>query len=145
MTDSVFQTLRGTIARLIDCEETAVTPEARLVEDLGFESIDFLELSMAVSRRYRLKVNARELFLSDYRLLARTGSPEEALRELVRAYPHLTEEELRGMPGGVGRGSFLQVNHLVRYVEFHASGVSREAEEAGNGDPGIPPIASSGR
>lgn len=120
MPNSVYETLRKTISELINCDEDEVTPEAKLVDDLGFESIDFLELSMILSKQHRLAVDDKALFLVDFRLLAAKGENGARLEHLRVAYPHLSEEELKEMLDLPPRKSALKVNHLVRYIAYHA-------------------------
>ncbi len=103
MMDDVLECLCKTIADLINCSEDEVTPEARLVEDLGFESIDFLELAMTVSSRYKVELDEDGLYLSSFRSLLRNASPEEAMEAPCRlpssACPGTASHARNGRPG----------------------------------------------
>ncbi len=120
MYESILQYLQRCISELINCDEDEVIPDAKLVEDLGFESIDFLELSMTLSQEYRFEIDDKALFLSQFRPLIESGSRDEVLQNLVEAYPHLEKTELEAMLREAPRGNVLKVSHLARYIEHHA-------------------------
>lgn len=122
MMDNVLECVRKTIADLINCGEDEITPEARLVEDLGFESIDFLELAMTVSSRYKVELDEDGLYLSSFRSLLRNASPEEAMDRLRAAYPHLPVRELRQMLETADQGNVLKVSHVASYLQYRMQG-----------------------
>ncbi len=127
MDSKILDRLQGVISELINCQPEEVAPRTNLVEDLGFESIDFLELGFTIGHIYRMEVDEKALFLADFRPLIHGATPDEALEKLRRAYPHLPphqlEEMLRDAPGG----NVLRVEHLVRYILHHAKNGSRAA------------------
>lgn len=43
-----FEKVKAVIVESLNCEENLVTPEARLIEDLGADSLDAVELIMAL-------------------------------------------------------------------------------------------------
>ena len=50
-----FEEIRDVIVDTINCEVEAVTMEARLSEDLGADSLDAVELSMAIEEAFDIK------------------------------------------------------------------------------------------
>lgn len=127
MSEAVLKTLQKTISELINCDENEVTPTARLVEDLGFESIDFLELSMTLSQEYKLDIDEKTLFLSEFRPMMSSANSGRLLDILTAAYPHLPREELRSLVEEAPRGNVLKVDHLVRYLDFKTGNTSQES------------------
>ncbi|MFP5213272.1 MAG: acyl carrier protein, partial [Acidobacteriota bacterium] len=119
MSQEILQALQTIVSELINCDEAEVTPEARLVDDLGFESIDFLELAMTLGNRYRCEVDEKTIFLSDFRpLISGNGN---ALERLEEAYPHLDRQELQYMLEDAPRGNVLKVKHLISYLEHNTT------------------------
>lgn len=53
--------LRELMASRLGVPPDQVTPDARLVEDLGLDSLDAVELAMAVERRFAIEVAEEEL------------------------------------------------------------------------------------
>jgi acyl carrier protein len=54
--DSIFPTVAKTIADALGCELEEVKPDASLINDLGAESIDFLDLVFRLERAFKVKI-----------------------------------------------------------------------------------------
>jgi acyl carrier protein len=54
--DSIFPTVAKTIADALACDLDEVTPGASLIDDLGAESIDFLDLVFRLERAFAIKI-----------------------------------------------------------------------------------------
>src|SRR5438128_2123182 len=54
--DSIFPTVARTIADALACELDQVTRSASLIDDLGAESIDFLDLVFRLERAFKVKI-----------------------------------------------------------------------------------------
>ncbi len=120
MDSEILDRLRDIISDLINCDPQEVKPQANLVEDLGFESIDFLELGFTIGHIYGMEVDEKALFLADFRPLIHGAGHDEALEKLHRAYPHLPVHQLEQMLREASGGNVLRVDHLVRYIRHHA-------------------------
>lgn len=56
-----FEKVKETIIDTINCDEDKITLEARLNEDLGIDSLDAMELSMALEEAFSLTIEEEEL------------------------------------------------------------------------------------
>jgi acyl carrier protein len=56
----VFAELRAIVVETLGVDEALVTPEAALIEDLGAESIDFIDLAFRVEKAFGIKLPTRE-------------------------------------------------------------------------------------
>ena len=56
-----FEKLKSMIIDILDCDEDQVTPEASFADDLGADSIDFVELSMALEDETGLTIADEQL------------------------------------------------------------------------------------
>lgn len=54
--DTVFPTVADLVADALGCDVAEVKPEASLIEDLGAESIDFLDLVFRLERAFKVKI-----------------------------------------------------------------------------------------
>jgi acyl carrier protein len=54
--DEIFPTVAKTIADALGCDLDEVTPQASLINDLGAESIDFLDLVFRLERAFKVKI-----------------------------------------------------------------------------------------
>jgi len=107
------------IAEIFDLPPEDITPTTYLFRDLGAESIDLLEIGVAIQHRLGLPVREDVLFLRDMRLHlmeveAQGRSPETVL---AAAYPHLSRERIAEILSDRDAGPVLQVRDLVAYVQ----------------------------
>ena len=126
--DAILPKLRSMIADSLAVDESRVVQEARLIDDLGADSLDFVDLVFAIEKEFGVKV--RE---ADFNFLARLdfSSPEvmrdgfitrntiDALIPLLPALAaaedldHITPRQLF---------SYLTVESLCLMIERHAKG-----------------------
>lgn len=52
----MFEKIKDIIVETLGCSESAVTMEAKLMEDLGADSLDAVELSMAVEEAFGITI-----------------------------------------------------------------------------------------
>lgn len=57
----LFDDVRNVIVETVGCEAAAVTPEARLNEDLGADSLAAMELIMALEEKLDIEIDDAEL------------------------------------------------------------------------------------
>ncbi len=57
----LFDDARDVIVETVGCEAAAVTPEARLNEDLGADSLAAMELIMALEEKLDIEIDDAEL------------------------------------------------------------------------------------
>ena len=57
----VFEKVKEIIVDTISCDEEQVTLQANLREDIGIDSLDATELSMALEEAYDITIEAEEL------------------------------------------------------------------------------------
>ena len=59
--DDIFPTLRTMIAESLALDEAAITLESRLIDDLGADSLDFVDLIFAIERAFGVKLREADL------------------------------------------------------------------------------------
>lgn len=57
----MLEELRDIICQYVDAAPASVTEEARFVEDLGFNSYDFMSMIGEIEERYDIEVSEREV------------------------------------------------------------------------------------
>jgi acyl carrier protein len=60
--EEVFKTVQEVLVDALGVDEEDVKPEARLVADLGAESIDFLDISFRLEKAFSIKIGPGDLF-----------------------------------------------------------------------------------
>lgn len=116
----LFEDIREILIELLDVEAQEVTPRSYLVRDLGVESIDFLELAVALNERFKIEVNDDTVFLRNLRLHLSKASESQAdpLEFLKGPYAFLAVDRLQEMLSDLDGGPVLQVRDLVSYVQW---------------------------
>ena len=59
--EEVFPTLRKMIAESLALDEGEITLESRLIEDLGADSLDFVDLTFAIENAFGVKLRESDL------------------------------------------------------------------------------------
>jgi len=57
----MLEELKEIICQYVDVEEDKITEDARFMEDLGFNSFDFMSLVGEVEEKYDIQVEEREV------------------------------------------------------------------------------------
>jgi len=126
--DSILPKLRPMIADSLAVEESRVVPEARLIDDLGADSLDFVDLVFAIEKEFGVKV--RE---ADFNFLARLdfSSPEvmrdgfitpNTIAALVPLLPALAAADDPDRITPRQLFSYLTVESLCLMIERHGAG-----------------------
>jgi acyl carrier protein len=53
---STFETVAGIIAETCDLERDTITPESHAINDLGIDSLDFLDVAFAIDKQFSIKM-----------------------------------------------------------------------------------------
>jgi acyl carrier protein len=116
----MFDTIREILMELLDLEADAIQPESYLVRDLGVESIDFLELAVALNERFKIPVLDDTVFLRNLRLhLAEAkASGQPSLEFLKPLYGFLSDQRLTQIVSDLDGGPVIQVQDLIGYVQW---------------------------
>jgi acyl carrier protein len=120
MKDIVFQTIRNLLCEILDIDENAVRPDTYLMRDLAAESIDLLELAVALNTRFDVDVDDEALFLTPLRDLIsearkRGMAPVDHVSE---ALPFLAPERIQAILADLAGGPVLQVADLEAYIRW---------------------------
>ncbi len=54
--DATFETIADIIAETANVDRAKITPEAHVINDLGIDSLDFLDIVFEVDKRFGIKV-----------------------------------------------------------------------------------------
>ena len=52
----VFEKLKSILSEQLDIEENSITPESLLIEDLGADSLDAIDIVMSVEDEFKIEV-----------------------------------------------------------------------------------------
>jgi acyl carrier protein len=119
--DEIYEKIKGALVEALGVDEDEVKPEATLVNDLGAESIDFLDIVFRLEKAFNIKIPRGELFpedvLTDTKYVQDGKVTELGLSELRKRMPFANLDEFAKNPVVQDFGNLLTVADMVRFVE----------------------------
>lgn len=114
-----FSIIQAILAEILDLDVDQISPETYVIRTLKAESIDLLEIGVAMQHRLGIAVDDDRLFLKNVRtvLIRAERDAKNPLDALKAEYPHLSENRLRHILTDLSAGPVLRVEDLVAYAE----------------------------
>lgn len=124
--DEILETVTETLVDALGVDDDEVTLEATLVDDLGAESIDFLDIVFRLEKNFNIKIPRGELFpeglTSDSSLVADGKVTDEGIATLREKMPHADIDSFAGDPKVENIQSLFTVNMIVNFIEKKLAG-----------------------
>jgi len=115
-----FEQIKKILISLLDIEGSEITPETYLIRDLGAESIDLLELAVAINTECGVKVIDDDIFLKPLRLYLRQAKEGgiDSAAYLAERFPFLTDERINEILADIPKGPVIKVRDLTGYIAW---------------------------
>lgn len=117
----VFSKVQRALVDALGVDEEEVTSSARLVGDLGAESIDFLDIVFRLEKAFDIKIPRGELFpediLTNAQYVQNGKVTPEGLEQLKVRMPFADLTTFAANPSVQDFGNLLTVQDMCRYVE----------------------------
>jgi len=119
-----FPTICSILAEIMDLDPADITLETYVIRTLGAESIDLLEIGVAMQHKLGIAVDDDLLFLKNVRIVLNRAKRDraDALSALKSEYSHLSEARLQEILDDLSAGPVLQVRDLVAYAQAATAG-----------------------
>ncbi len=118
--DDVFAKVRGVLTEALAVDPEEVVPTARLNEDLGAESIDYLDITFQLEKAFSIKIPQGELspesVFSNPEYVSNGHVTPAGLEELKRRMPFADFTAFEKNPDINKFRDVFTVDTLVRYV-----------------------------
>lgn len=119
--DEILAAVREVLVDSLAVDEDEVTPEATLVDDLGAESIDLLEIVFNLEKKFNIKIDRSELIPEDLitnpEYVAEGKLTDAGLKILEEHLPNANLEEFKKNPLIQNISKILTVGDLCGVVE----------------------------
>lgn len=119
--DEVFSKVQEVLEDALGVDEDEVTPEAKLVEDLGAESIDFLDIVFRLEKAFEIKIEQSELFpenvLNDPQYVQDGKVTDDGMAELRKRMPHADLSDFEGSRDVEEFSNVFTVEAIVKFVQ----------------------------
>lgn len=118
--DEIYAKIRQVLVTALVVEESEITPESRLTEDLGAESIDYLDIAFQTERAFGIKIPPSEMLLGE--MLVEPYVEDGRITDLGMAelrirFPQLRLDVLEETRDIRDVQSAFTVDTLVRFVQ----------------------------
>jgi acyl carrier protein len=118
--DNVFIKVREVLTSALAVDPEEVTPEARLNQDLGAESIDYLDIQFQLEKAFNIKIPQGELWpeslFSNPEYVSNGKLTPKGLEELKRRMPFADLTEYEKDPDVNKFRDVFTVTTMVNYV-----------------------------
>jgi acyl carrier protein len=118
--EEVFTSVQATLADALGVDDDEVTEDAKLIGDLGAESIDFLDIVFRLEKAFGIKIPRGELFpdelLNNPDYVDNNKVTPMGLEQLRKKMPHADLTEFAKNPDVSKMPDLFTVRTIVEYV-----------------------------
>jgi Acyl carrier protein len=120
-----FAEIKKILVELLDLEDREISPETYLIQELGAESIDLLELAVTINSRFKITVKDDEVFLTRFRLYLTEAEQQgkDIAPYVAKKYPFLTHERIAEIIAHIDEGPQLKIKDLISYIAYRLRGI----------------------
>ena len=119
--DEIFEKVQEALVDALGVDDDEVTEEATLVDDLGAESIDFLDIVFRLEKNFGIKIPRGELFpenlAADASFVDDGKVTAEGIATLKEKMPHADIDSFANDPKVENIQSLFTVNMITNFVE----------------------------
>ncbi|MBX3402404.1 MAG: acyl carrier protein [Phycisphaeraceae bacterium] len=119
--DEILSKVRDVLVDALAVDDDEVTPSASLINDLGAESIDFLDIVFKLEQAFGIKIAQGELFpegvTQDPKFVKDGMVTTEGLAALKARLPHVDFTAFEKDPKVSKVASLFTVETIVRFIE----------------------------
>ena len=119
--EEIYEKVQAALIDALGVDDDEVTPEATLVDDLGAESIDFLDIVFRLEKSFDIKIPREELFpediLNNAEYVQDGKVTDVGLEKLRERMPFADLSRFSKNPAVQDFGKLLTVQDMCRYVQ----------------------------
>jgi acyl carrier protein len=119
--DEIYKKVQAVLVDALGVDEEEVTPQAVIRDDLGAESIDFLDIMFRLEKTFGIKIPKGEMYdeslANDPNFVKEGMVTPVGMSELKKRMPHSDFAELERDPKLENVSKLFTVNMIVNYVE----------------------------
>lgn len=116
----IFGEIKKILTEILDIEDMAITENTYVIRELGAESIDLLELAVALNSIFNVDIKDDEIFLRTFRLYITEAkeSGKDIVQYLLHKFPFLVKSRIEEILSDLEGGPALKVEDLISYVSW---------------------------
>ena len=114
---AVLAEVQSIVAEVLACEPEEATPHARFFNDLGGESIDFLDLTFRCEKHFRVKLGMEKMLDAEYAATDEAGVlTPQSLAKLQERFAFLDFSQLPEQATKAQLADLLTVEAIAQFV-----------------------------
>ena len=117
---NILKEITEILSEILDIENNNnISPETYLIRELDIESIDFLELAVALNSRFKIDVDDDEIFLRKLKqyITEAEQQDKDIVQYLTEKFPFMMQKRLKEIIADIEDGPAIKVKDLISYVE----------------------------
>ncbi len=114
--EEVLGKIKNILAQMLEIPLEEIGEKNYLVRDLHVESIDLLELAVAINATFGVEVDEDRAFLKELRLVVKEAGEKRKQTMIKERYAHLSLDRIDEILGDMDKGPVLQVRDVVDYI-----------------------------
>src|SRR3954471_6507390 len=119
--DEIYKKVQEVLVDALGVDEDEVTPDAAIRDDLGAESIDFLDIMFRLEKAFGIKIPKGEMMpenvASDPEIVANGVVTPKGIAMLKEKMPHSNFSDFEKDPKLDNMSKLFTVNAIVNYVQ----------------------------
>lgn len=119
--EDIFPQVRSVLVEALGVDEDEVQSQSKLVQDLGAESIDFLDISFRLEKAFGIKIEQNEMFpenvLNDPAFVQGGKVTDAGMAELRQRLPHADLAEFEQSRSVEDFSNVFTVDAVVKFVQ----------------------------
>lgn len=119
--DEIYEKVKGVLVDALGVDDDEVTPNAVIRDDLGAESIDFLDIMFRLEKTFGIKIPKGEMLpenvASDPEIVQNGVVTPKGIATLKSKMPHSDFSEFEKDPKLENMSKLFTVEAIVKYVE----------------------------
>jgi acyl carrier protein len=123
--DEIYKKVQGVLVDALGVDEEEVTPTSIIKDDLGAESIDFLDIMFRLEKAFGIKIPRGEMFdervATDPNFVQNGAFTANGMAELKKRMPHSNFTEFEQDPKVDNMSKLFTVDMIVNYIQSKLS------------------------
>jgi acyl carrier protein len=124
--DEIYEKVKGVLVNALGVDEDEIKPDAVIRDDLGAESIDFLDIMFQLEKTFGIKIPKGEMLpenvTSDPEIVANGIVTPKGIALLKSKMPHANFAEFEKDPKLENMSKLFTVDAIVNYVSSKVNG-----------------------
>ncbi len=116
---NAFIKIQNILSDILDIDKDEINLESYLIRDLGAESIDLLEIAVALNTQFNIEIIDSKIYLKDLRLFVNEAKDKKITLDkyLLKKYSFLNNIRINEIINDLENGPVIKIKDMIMYIE----------------------------